>query len=80
MRYYKPSDLGPDGNLLGMWVLFAIIGAVLVLMSVGCLICGFLWEMWNFYSYPKWIYDIPFVDFWRIFEMPVFGYGGYNFI
>lgn len=44
---------------------------------VGCLICGFFWEMWNFYSYPKWIYQVPFVDFLHIFEMPVLGYGGY---
>jgi len=44
---------------------------------IGTLICGFFWEMWNFYSYPKWIYHIPFVDFGRIFEMPVLGYGGY---
>ena len=38
---------------------------------------GFFWEMWNFYSYPKWIYQIPFVDFLRVFEMPILGYGGY---
>jgi hypothetical protein len=44
---------------------------------VGCLICGFFWEMWNFYSYPKWIYRIPFFDFLHIFEMPVLGYFGY---
>ena len=44
---------------------------------VGCLICGFLWEMWNFYSYPKWVYRVPFVDFFHIFEMPLLGYGGY---
>jgi hypothetical protein len=44
---------------------------------IGCLICGFFWEMWNFFSYPKWIYSVPFVDFMRIFEMPLLGYGGY---
>ncbi len=44
---------------------------------VGCLICSFFWEMWNFYSYPKWVYHIPFVDFFHIFEMPLLGYGGY---
>ena len=44
---------------------------------LGALICGFFWEMWNYFSYPKWIYHIPFVDFWRIFEMPFLGYGGY---
>ena len=43
----------------------------------GCLICGFFWEMWNFYAYPKWIYRIPFVDFLHVFEMPVLGFLGY---
>lgn len=44
---------------------------------VGVLMCGFFWEMWNFYSYPRWVYRVPFADFWRIFEMPLLGYGGY---
>ncbi len=44
---------------------------------VGCLICGFFWELWNYYSYPKWVYRIPFVDALHIFEMPLLGYGGY---
>jgi hypothetical protein len=44
---------------------------------IGCLICALFWEMWNFYSYPKWIYQVPFVDYFHIFEMPVLGYGGY---
>ncbi len=44
---------------------------------VGCLICSFFWEMWNFYSYPKWIYRVPFVDVLHLFEMPLLGYGGY---
>ncbi|MFH1266245.1 MAG: hypothetical protein ABIK89_11005, partial [Planctomycetota bacterium] len=46
-------------------------------LSVGCLICGFFWELWNFYSYPKWVYHVPFVDFLHVFEMPLLGYGGY---
>jgi hypothetical protein len=48
-----------------------------VALGLGCLICGFFWEMWNFYSFPKWQYQIPFVGFFRIFEMPLLGYGGY---
>jgi len=44
---------------------------------LGCLTCGFFWEMWNYRSYPKWIYHVPFVDFWHVFEMPLLGYGGY---
>jgi hypothetical protein len=48
-----------------------------VALAGGCLICGFFWEMWNFYSYPKWRYEVPFVDFLHIFEMPLLGYLGY---
>ncbi|MEN6620881.1 MAG: hypothetical protein ABFD50_04980 [Smithella sp.] len=46
-------------------------------LSAGSLICGFFWEMWNFFSYPKWVYVIPFVGFMKIFEMPILGYAGY---
>jgi hypothetical protein len=44
---------------------------------VGCLVCSFFWEMWNYYSYPKWVYRIPFGDVLHVFEMPLLGYGGY---
>jgi hypothetical protein len=46
-------------------------------LGIGALICGFFWEMWNFYGYPKWDYHVPFVEFLHIFEMPLLGYGGY---
>jgi hypothetical protein len=46
-------------------------------LAVGCLICGFFWEMWNFYAYPKWIYHTPGVEFLYVFEMPLLGYLGY---
>lgn len=44
---------------------------------LGGLICGFFWELWNFWSDPKWIYHVPGVDFGRVFEMPILGYLGY---
>jgi len=44
---------------------------------IGALICGFFWEMWNYFSYPKWIYDIHFANFFHVFEMPLIGYLGY---
>jgi hypothetical protein len=46
-------------------------------LSFGCLICGFFWEMWNYFSYPKWIYHLPFFNFLHVFEMPLLGYIGY---
>lgn len=43
----------------------------------GVLITAFFWEFWNYWSYPKWVYTVPYMDFWHIFEMPLFGYSGY---
>jgi hypothetical protein len=56
-------------------------GDWLLVTSVACgtLVNGFLWELWNFYSSPKWVYTIPYVGFWKIFEMPFLGYFGYPF-
>ena len=48
-----------------------------IILGAGGLLCGFFWEMWNFYSYPKWIYEIPNYNFRPVFEMPVLGYLGY---
>jgi len=48
-----------------------------VVLALSSLFTGFWWEYWNYFSMPKWIYSVPFVDFWRIFEMPLIGYAGY---
>jgi hypothetical protein len=48
-----------------------------IALSLGALVCGFFWELWNYYSFPKWIYHIPGLGCLRIFEMPLLGYGGY---
>ena len=45
--------------------------------ALAALICGFFWEMWNYYSLAKWEYAIPYVNAYHVFEMPVLGYGGY---
>lgn len=44
---------------------------------IGSLICGFFWELWNYYAWPKWVYHLPFAEFLYIFEMPLLGYLGY---
>ncbi len=49
-----------------------------VAFYLGGLACGFLWEFWNFWAFPKWYYTVPFVGFLKIFEMPVLGYLGYG--
>lgn len=43
----------------------------------GVLLTAFFWEMWNYYSYPKWVYSVPWGNWFHIFEMPLLGYGGY---
>ncbi|MEW6405571.1 MAG: hypothetical protein AB1649_27575 [Chloroflexota bacterium] len=44
---------------------------------LGVLVTAFFWEMWNYFSYPKWIYEVAWGDWLHIFEMPLLGYGGY---
>jgi hypothetical protein len=44
---------------------------------VGVMICAFFWEMWNYFSYPKWVYHLPGLNILHIFEMPLPGYLGY---
>jgi hypothetical protein len=44
---------------------------------LGVLLTAFFWEMWNYYSWPKWTYDVPRGNWLHIFEMPLLGYGGY---
>ena len=41
------------------------------------IILGILWEFWNYWAIPKWTYNVPFVGFFKIFEMPILGYLGY---
>jgi len=43
----------------------------------GVLVTAFFWEFWNYYAYPKWVYNVPFVGCCHVFEMPLLGYLGY---
>jgi hypothetical protein len=64
----RPSIVGQIAR--GRW------DTVLVLFAAG-LTCGLFWEMWNYWSLPKWTYDVPLVGRPKLFEMPLLGYGGY---
>lgn len=44
---------------------------------IAALVCGFFWELWNWHSLAKWIYTVPGVERWHLFEMPALGYAGY---
>jgi hypothetical protein len=49
---------------------------IYLLLFAG-LICGLLWEFWNFWSNSKWIYTVPFFEKIKGFEMPVLGFLGF---
>ncbi len=49
----------------------------MVSLWIGVLLTALFWEMWNFFSFPKWVYSVPFVGFGKVFEMPILGYTGY---
>jgi hypothetical protein len=50
---------------------------ILSLMFSG-IVCGVLWEFWNYWAEARWIYNLPFS--WsgpKIFEMPLLGFLGF---
>lgn len=54
-------------------------GRTLACMAGG-LLCGFLWEFWNYWALSKWIYHLPFLgsfENYRYFEMPLPGLLGF---
>jgi hypothetical protein len=49
-------------------------------LMVGGIICGLLWEFWNYWAVAKWTYHLPFLgalERVRYFEMPIVGFGGF---
>jgi hypothetical protein len=49
----------------------------LVNLLIGGLVCGLVWECWNYWAHTKWIYNVPVPPDIKIFEMPLAGYGGF---
>ena len=49
---------------------------VSALLTSG-LVCGFLWEFWNYWAATKWTYTVPYSPDVKLFEMPVLGYLGF---
>jgi len=48
-----------------------------VTLWMGVLLTAFFWEMWNYLSFPKWVYSVAWGGWPHVFEMPLLGYGGY---
>lgn len=45
--------------------------------ALAALMCGFVWELWNYGSHARWIYAVPYVGRYHLFEMPILGFAGY---
>jgi len=46
-------------------------------LGLAGLICGALWEFWNYWSRARWVYTVPILPNLKLFEMPVVGYFGF---
>jgi hypothetical protein len=49
----------------------------LINLLIGGLICGVMWEFWNYWAHTKWIYNVPVPPDVKLFEMPLAGYLGF---
>jgi len=49
----------------------------LVNLLIGGLMCGLVWEFWNFWAGAKWKYTVPIFPNVKLFEMPIAGFGGF---
>ena len=45
--------------------------------ALSGIVCGFLWEFWNYWAHTKWVYHSPLWSSVEIFEMPVVGFPGF---
>jgi hypothetical protein len=52
------------------------LGRTAALLAGGA-VGGVLWEFWNFWAGAKWIYAVPILADYKIFEMPVLGFLGF---
>ncbi|MBP9128081.1 MAG: hypothetical protein KBG07_04855 [Elusimicrobia bacterium] len=48
-----------------------------VLLLGAGLACGLLWESFNSLASARWVYSIPGMEEWKLFEMPLLGYLGF---
>jgi hypothetical protein len=47
------------------------------IMFLAGLLCGFLWEFWNYWAAARWEYNVPYLENVKLFEMPVLGFLGF---
>jgi hypothetical protein len=49
----------------------------LINLALSGLLCGVLWEFWNYWAGAKWHYTVPIMENVKLFEMPLPGYLGF---
>jgi hypothetical protein len=51
--------------------------STLAALLASGLVCGVLWEFWNYWAATRWTYTVPYLPGVKVFEMPVLGYLGF---
>jgi hypothetical protein len=51
--------------------------SLVVSLLAGGLLCGLLWEFWNYWALTRWTYTVPYAGEVKLFEMPLLGYLGF---
>jgi hypothetical protein len=64
-----------EESILGDWR-EGRVARLINLLAAG-LICGVVWEFWNYWAGTKWMYNVPILPNVKIFEMPILGFGGF---
>ena len=59
-----------DTLAVGNWSVF-------IRFAIAAFVCGLCWETWNYYALAKWVYAVPWVHRFQIWEMPLIGFAGY---
>lgn len=52
------------------------LGLLFQLFAAG-LTCGLFWEFWNWWARSRWVYDVPFGQGIKLFEIPLIGLLGF---
>jgi hypothetical protein len=51
--------------------------STLAALLASGVVCGLLWEFWNYWAATRWTYTVPYPPDVKLFEMPVLGYLGF---
>jgi len=46
-------------------------------LCISGVVCGFVWEFWNYWAQARWVYVFPIWQEYKLFEMPLPGYLGF---